>query len=116
MGFWVFSSTPKVDMAKLFRAAILGPPGSGKGTISKRIAQSFGLQYVSSGDYLRAGIPANTGKMDSVHAQKPKHYYCSILWSPSSPPNYVPSFMLLFDSMVVYLFALKRHTAGNKFK
>uniref|UniRef100_A0A8C7ZEY1 GTP:AMP phosphotransferase AK3, mitochondrial n=2 Tax=Oryzias sinensis TaxID=183150 RepID=A0A8C7ZEY1_9TELE len=60
MGFCFFSSTPKVDMAKLFRAAILGPPGSGKGTISKRIAQSFGLQYVSSGDYLRAGIPANT--------------------------------------------------------
>uniref|UniRef100_A0A3B3D7E4 Adenylate kinase 3 n=1 Tax=Oryzias melastigma TaxID=30732 RepID=A0A3B3D7E4_ORYME len=48
-------------MAKLFRAAILGPPGSGKGTISKRIAQSFGLQYVSSGDHLRQGLPANTG-------------------------------------------------------
>ncbi|GLD49712.1 adenylate kinase 4, mitochondrial [Lates japonicus] len=47
-------------MAKLFRAAIMGPPGSGKGTISKRIAQSFGLQYLSSGHYLREGIAANT--------------------------------------------------------
>ncbi|XP_075944443.1 adenylate kinase 4, mitochondrial isoform X2 [Anarhichas minor] len=48
-------------MAKLFRAAIMGPPGSGKGTISKRIAQSFGLQYLSSGHYLRESIAANTG-------------------------------------------------------
>ncbi|XP_028260409.1 adenylate kinase 4, mitochondrial [Parambassis ranga] len=47
-------------MAKLFRAAIMGPPGSGKGTISKRIAQSFGLQYLSSGRYLRESIAANT--------------------------------------------------------
>ncbi|XP_041862125.1 adenylate kinase 4, mitochondrial [Melanotaenia boesemani] len=47
-------------MAKLFRAAIMGPPGSGKGTISKRIAQSFGLQYLSSGNYLREGIADNT--------------------------------------------------------
>lgn len=49
-------------MAKLFRAAIMGPPGSGKGTISKRIAQSFGLQYLSSGRYLRESIAANTGE------------------------------------------------------
>ncbi|XP_076583225.1 adenylate kinase 4, mitochondrial [Chaetodon auriga] len=47
-------------MAKLFRAAIMGPPGSGKGTISKRIAQSFGLQYLSSGHFLRESIAANT--------------------------------------------------------
>ncbi|CAG5863395.1 adenylate kinase 4, mitochondrial isoform 1-T2 [Menidia menidia] len=47
-------------MAKFFRAAIMGPPGSGKGTISKRIAQSFGLQYLSSGHFLREGIAANT--------------------------------------------------------
>lgn len=48
-------------MAKLFRAAIMGPPGSGKGTISKRIADSFGLQYLSSGHFLRDSIAANTG-------------------------------------------------------
>ncbi|XP_053710842.1 adenylate kinase 4, mitochondrial isoform X1 [Synchiropus splendidus] len=47
-------------MDKLFRAAIMGPPGSGKGTISKRIAQSFGLQYLSSGHFLRECIAANT--------------------------------------------------------
>ncbi|XP_034036692.1 adenylate kinase 4, mitochondrial-like [Thalassophryne amazonica] len=47
-------------MAKLIRALIMGPPGSGKGTISKRIAQSFGLEYLSSGHYLRQSITANT--------------------------------------------------------
>uniref|UniRef100_A0A8C6Q949 Adenylate kinase 4 n=1 Tax=Nothobranchius furzeri TaxID=105023 RepID=A0A8C6Q949_NOTFU len=48
-------------MAKLFRAAIMGPPGSGKGTISKRIAQSFGLQYLSSGHFLREGTTVDPG-------------------------------------------------------
>ncbi|TNM88245.1 hypothetical protein fugu_006466 [Takifugu bimaculatus] len=47
-------------MAKLFRAVIMGPPGSGKGTISKRIAQSFGLEYLSSGHFLRDSVAANT--------------------------------------------------------
>ncbi|KAM6962716.1 adenylate kinase 4, mitochondrial [Aplochiton taeniatus] len=47
-------------MAKFFRAVILGPPGSGKGTISERIAQRFGLQHLSSGHFLRENIGANT--------------------------------------------------------
>nr|XP_015210949.1 PREDICTED: adenylate kinase 4, mitochondrial [Lepisosteus oculatus] len=45
---------------KLFRAIIMGPPGSGKGTISQRIAQRFGLQHLSSGDFLRENIAAST--------------------------------------------------------
>lgn len=57
-------------MAKLFRAAIMGPPGSGKGTISKRIAESFGLQYLSSGHYLRESITANTGRMHLPNRKK----------------------------------------------
>uniref|UniRef100_A0A8C6UAQ9 GTP:AMP phosphotransferase AK3, mitochondrial n=1 Tax=Neogobius melanostomus TaxID=47308 RepID=A0A8C6UAQ9_9GOBI len=40
-------------MAKLFRAVIMGPPGSGKGTISKRIAQNFGLEYLSCAQFLQ---------------------------------------------------------------
>ncbi|XP_037530456.1 adenylate kinase 4, mitochondrial [Nematolebias whitei] len=47
-------------MAKLFRAVVMGPPGSGKGTISKRIAQTFGLQYLSSGHFVHEGIAAKT--------------------------------------------------------
>ncbi|XP_048874677.1 GTP:AMP phosphotransferase AK3, mitochondrial [Brienomyrus brachyistius] len=44
----------------LFRAIIMGPPGSGKGTISDRISKSFGLTHLSSGDVLRANIKAKT--------------------------------------------------------
>ncbi|XP_019304555.1 adenylate kinase 4, mitochondrial isoform X2 [Panthera pardus] len=47
--------------SKLLRAVILGPPGSGKGTVCQRIAQSFGLQHLSSGHFLRENIKANTG-------------------------------------------------------
>ncbi|KAI2663589.1 Adenylate kinase 4, mitochondrial [Labeo rohita] len=47
-------------MAKLFRAVIMGPPGSGKGTISERIAHSFGLKHLSSGDFVRENIAAKT--------------------------------------------------------
>lgn len=47
-------------MAKFVRAAIMGPPGSGKGTISKRIAETFGLKYLSSGHFLRESIAANS--------------------------------------------------------
>ncbi|XP_072770259.1 GTP:AMP phosphotransferase AK3, mitochondrial [Nerophis lumbriciformis] len=45
---------------RLYRAVIMGPPGSGKGTISGRISKSLGLQHISSGDILRANIDAQT--------------------------------------------------------
>lgn len=32
---------------------LFGPPGSGKGTQSKKIAQSFGYEHISTGDILR---------------------------------------------------------------
>ncbi|KAM8960169.1 GTP:AMP phosphotransferase AK3, mitochondrial [Pelodytes ibericus] len=44
----------------LFRAVIMGPPGSGKGTISERIVKLFALQHLSSGDLLRANIQKKT--------------------------------------------------------
>lgn len=47
----------------VFRAVIMGPPGSGKGTVSDRITKSFGLKHLSSGDILRANIEAKTGKI-----------------------------------------------------
>ncbi|XP_062870221.1 GTP:AMP phosphotransferase AK3, mitochondrial [Trichomycterus rosablanca] len=47
-------------LRKIFRAVIMGPPGSGKGTVSSRIRESFGLQHLSSGDMLRANIEAKS--------------------------------------------------------
>ena len=36
------------------RIALLGPPGSGKGTQAQRICEAFGLVHLASGDILRA--------------------------------------------------------------
>lgn len=45
---------------KMFRAVIMGAPGSGKGTVSERITKTFGLNHISSGDILRANINSQT--------------------------------------------------------
>ena len=50
--------------SKIFRAVILGPPGSGKGTISSRIQRDFGLKHLSSGDVLRAEIAHEISHVD----------------------------------------------------
>ncbi|ALC45671.1 Adk3 [Drosophila busckii] len=46
--------------SKIFRAVIIGAPGSGKGTISERIVNTFGFLHISSGDILRQNIINNT--------------------------------------------------------
>jgi adenylate kinase len=48
---------------------IFGPPGSGKGTQSVKLAEKFNLVHLSTGDMLRAEIAAGTGlgkKMSSI--------------------------------------------------
>ncbi|NP_001089446.1 adenylate kinase 3 L homeolog [Xenopus laevis] len=44
----------------LFRAVIMGPPGSGKGTVSDRIVKHFALKHLSSGDLLRTNVQHKT--------------------------------------------------------
>ena len=46
--------------SKIFRALILGPPGSGKGTIASRIVKTFAFNHLSSGDLFRAQIGKGT--------------------------------------------------------
>lgn len=45
---------------RLFNVVILGMPGSGKGSQSERLADEFGLTYVSTGKLLRKEISNNT--------------------------------------------------------
>lgn len=39
---------------------IMGPPGAGKGTISKKILKDFGYHHVSTGDMLRTHVRGST--------------------------------------------------------
>ncbi|XP_004841575.1 adenylate kinase 4, mitochondrial [Heterocephalus glaber] len=58
--------------SRLLHAAVLGPPGSGKGTVSQRVAHSFGLQHLSSGRFLRDSLRAGSeaGDMARQYLEK----------------------------------------------
>ncbi|KAJ3154480.1 SAM domain and HD [Geranomyces michiganensis] len=54
------TGTTGADTAKRLHALIMGSPGAGKGTQTKRIAQRFAIETVSSGDLLRQSIMDGT--------------------------------------------------------
>ncbi|XP_068032845.1 GTP:AMP phosphotransferase AK3, mitochondrial isoform X1 [Anomalospiza imberbis] len=54
------SSGSSMVVPPLLRAVIMGPPGSGKGTVSARIIKHFGVKHLSSGDLLRDNMQKKT--------------------------------------------------------
>jgi len=50
------------SIKQLFRCIIMGPPGSGKGTVAERIVTNFDILHFPSGDYLRREIRERTDK------------------------------------------------------
>lgn len=54
------------------RIVFLGPPGSGKGTQARRLADEYAIPQVSTGDLLRAAVSANTrlGEMAKSYMEK----------------------------------------------
>jgi adenylate kinase len=44
----------------MFNLVLFGPPGSGKGTQSANILQTYGLRHISTGDLLRTEVAAQT--------------------------------------------------------
>ncbi|NWX61637.1 KAD4 kinase, partial [Promerops cafer] len=71
--------------SKLLRAVVLGPPGSGKGTVCERIARSFGLQHLSSGQFLRESLGGGGGDC-SLALQGGQDHFTAVSLMPSHKP------------------------------
>ena len=55
------------------RLLILGPPGAGKGTQSANIADTYGVDHITTGDALRANKDMDLSEMDTEY-DTPREY------------------------------------------
>ncbi len=46
---------------RVLRLLLIGPPGSGKGTQGKRVAQRYGVEHIAAGDLLRHEVETESG-------------------------------------------------------
>ena len=60
--------TPILLYGGVRNVVIFGPPGVGKGTQSKHIAERWGLCHVSTGDLLRAEVASGAHKFGMMPA------------------------------------------------
>ena len=44
----------------IMKIALMGPPGSGKGTQAKMVCQHYGIPHISTGDMLRSAMQEDT--------------------------------------------------------
>lgn len=77
------SRSSSMVVPPLLRVVIMGPPGSGKGTVSSRIIKHFGMKHLSSGDLLRDNMQKKTGGNDSGRGEGGES-------SPPLPPPLPP--------------------------
>src|SRR3954471_20090475 len=79
---------------------LLGPPGAGKGTQAKRIAERYGVPHISTGDIFRANITAGTelGKKAKAILDAgelvPDDLTCSIVASRLQQPDCARGYIL----------------------
>ena len=74
---------------------LIGPPGSGKGTQAIRLAATYGIPHISTGDILRAGavldgFPRTVVQALALDAMRP-------VASPVVPPAVPPLIVLLVE-------------------
>jgi len=77
------------------RAVILGAPASGKGTVSSRIVQQFGVAHISSGDRLRFHVSAGTGTSSTLSLLLSVAVFCPECSSKYEFTNLSALFVLL---------------------
>jgi adenylate kinase len=53
-------SSPQVEEIKMINSILLGPPGAGKGSVAKLIADHYHLPHISTGDMFREAIAKGT--------------------------------------------------------